>query len=95
MRMVLCAALAMSTLVALPVSGQETGAGTRAGTVSNNLGGGSTIAYVSPEKAFADWSRNPAMDRSRILLRIADLIERDLEKFARAESPGVPKSVLI
>ena len=54
MRMVLCTAVAMSTLVALPVSGQEIGAGARAGTVSNTLGGGSAIAYVSPEKAFAD-----------------------------------------
>jgi len=37
----------------------------------------------------------PAQDRSRILLRIADLIERDLEKFARAESidTGKPLSL--
>src|SRR5207245_10958082 len=47
------------------------------------------------EQAFADWSRTPAAERSHILLRIADLIERDLEKFARAESidTGKPLSL--
>jgi outer membrane protein len=55
MRMVLFTALAVSTLAVPPVSGQEVGAGTRVGTVSSNLGNSSTvIAYVSPEKAFAD-----------------------------------------
>src|SRR6059058_5833306 len=53
------------------------------------------LAVAAAEKAFADWSRTPAADRSRILLRIADLIERDLEKFARAESidTGKPLSL--
>ena len=44
------------------------------------------LAVAAAEKAFADWSKTPATERSRILLRIADLIERDLEKFSRAES---------
>src|ERR1700741_5209935 len=44
------------------------------------------LAVAAAEKAFADWSRKPAAERSRLLLRIADLIERDLEKLARAES---------
>ena len=39
-------------------------------------------AVVAAEKAFPEWSRLPAAERSRILLRIADLIERDLEKFS-------------
>jgi aminomuconate-semialdehyde/2-hydroxymuconate-6-semialdehyde dehydrogenase len=53
------------------------------------------LAAAAAEKAFVDWSRTPAADRSRILLRIADLIERDLEKFARAESidTGKPLSL--
>ena len=53
------------------------------------------LAVAAAEKAFADWSRTPAAERSRILLRIADLIERDLEKFARAESidTGKPLSL--
>src|SRR4029450_4266093 len=43
-------------------------------------------AVAGAEKAFSDWSKKPAAERSRFLLQIADLIERDLEKFARAES---------
>src|SRR5437762_949634 len=43
-------------------------------------------AVTAAEKAFDSWSKRPASDRSRFLLRIADLIERDLEKLARAES---------
>jgi aminomuconate-semialdehyde/2-hydroxymuconate-6-semialdehyde dehydrogenase len=53
------------------------------------------LAVAAAEKAFAEWSRISATDRSRILLRIADFIERDLEKLARAESidTGKPLSL--
>ena len=53
------------------------------------------LAVAAAEKAFVDWSKTPAADRSGLLLRIADLIERDLEKFARAESidTGKPLSL--
>ena len=53
------------------------------------------LAVAAAEKAFPSWARTPAADRSRILLRIADLIDRDLEKFARAESidTGKPLSL--
>jgi aminomuconate-semialdehyde/2-hydroxymuconate-6-semialdehyde dehydrogenase len=53
------------------------------------------LAVGAAEKAFDDWSRTSATDRSPILLRIADLIERDLEKLARAESidTGKPLSL--
>jgi len=53
------------------------------------------LAVAAAEKAFADWSKKSAVERSRILLRIADLIERDLEKLARAESidTGKPLSL--
>jgi aminomuconate-semialdehyde/2-hydroxymuconate-6-semialdehyde dehydrogenase len=53
------------------------------------------LAVTAAEKAFSDWSRTSASDRSRILVRIADLIERDLEKLARAESidTGKPLSL--
>ena len=52
-------------------------------------------AVAAAEKAFVEWSAMPAMERSRLLLRIADLIERDLEKLARAESidTGKPLSL--
>src|SRR6202022_117665 len=53
------------------------------------------LAVAAAEKAFVDWSKKPAAERSKILLRIADLIERDLEKLARAESidTGKPLSL--
>src|SRR5947207_1536576 len=53
------------------------------------------LAVTAAERAFPTWSKTPAADRSRILLRIADLIERDLEKLARAESidTGKPLSL--
>jgi aminomuconate-semialdehyde/2-hydroxymuconate-6-semialdehyde dehydrogenase len=53
------------------------------------------LAVAAAEKAFVDWSRKPAVERSKILLGIADLIERDLERFARAESidTGKPLSL--
>ena len=52
-------------------------------------------AVAAAEKAFVDWSKKSAAERSKFLLRIADLIERDLEKFARAESidTGKPLSL--
>jgi aminomuconate-semialdehyde/2-hydroxymuconate-6-semialdehyde dehydrogenase len=53
------------------------------------------LAVAAAEKTFVDWSKKPAAERSKILLRIADLIERDLEKLARAESidTGKPLSL--
>src|SRR6184192_553331 len=53
------------------------------------------LAVAAAEKAFAEWSQTSATDRSRILLRIADLIERDLEKLSSAESidTGKPLSL--
>ena len=51
------------------------------------------LAVTAGEKAFVDWSKKPATERSRFLLRIADLIERDLEKFSRAESIDTGKPI--
>lgn len=42
-------------------------------------------AVVAAEAAFPKWSTTPAAERSRVLLRLAELIERDTEKLARAE----------
>ncbi|MEO6971179.1 MAG: aldehyde dehydrogenase, partial [Chthoniobacterales bacterium] len=52
-------------------------------------------AVAAAEQAFSAWSRTTAAERSRILLRIAELIDRDLEKLARAESidTGKPLSL--
>ncbi|HEX4665702.1 MAG TPA: aldehyde dehydrogenase [Chthoniobacterales bacterium] len=52
-------------------------------------------AVAAAEKAFPGWSRTPAAERSRILLRIAELIDRDLEKFARAESIDTGKPLAL
>lgn len=43
-------------------------------------------AVAAADKALPAWSRMAAMDRGRILLRLADLIERDAEELARLES---------
>src|SRR5437868_1808310 len=43
-------------------------------------------AVAAAERAFPAWSGAGAAERSRVLRRIARLIERDLEKLARAES---------
>ena len=51
------------------------------------------VAVRAAEAAFASWSKMPGQKRSQILLRIADLIERDLEKFARAESIDTGKPI--
>src|SRR4029079_6479052 len=51
------------------------------------------LAVAAAEKAFRDWSKKTAVERSNFLLRIAELIERDLEKFARAESIDTGKPI--
>jgi len=53
------------------------------------------LAVAAAEKAFGSWSKVSAADRSRVLLRIADLIERDLEKLARAESIDTGKPLAL
>ena len=43
-------------------------------------------AVHAAKAAFAGWSRTPAEQRSRVLLKLADLIEQNLEELARTES---------
>jgi aminomuconate-semialdehyde/2-hydroxymuconate-6-semialdehyde dehydrogenase len=50
-------------------------------------------AVTAAEKAFPAWSKTATADRSGLLLRIAALIERDLDKLARAESIDTGKPV--
>jgi len=52
-------------------------------------------AVTAAERAFAAWSRASIDERSRVLLRIADLIHENLDELARAESidSGKPLSV--
>ena len=44
------------------------------------------LALEAAEKAFKSWSTTPAEKRSRILLKVAELIENNLDSLARAES---------
>ena len=44
------------------------------------------MAYTAAENAFATWANLPSAQRAQILSKIADLIDRDLEKLALAES---------
>ncbi len=50
-------------------------------------------ATEAAKRAFAKWSTTPAKDRSAILIKIAGLIERDLDKLALAESIDQGKPV--
>lgn len=44
------------------------------------------LATKAAKEAFGDWSGRPASERSKIMIKVADLIESRLESFARAES---------
>lgn len=48
-------------------------------------------AIQAASKAFADWSKMKAVERSQILNRIADLVEKNLDELARAETEDVGK----
>jgi aminomuconate-semialdehyde/2-hydroxymuconate-6-semialdehyde dehydrogenase len=52
-------------------------------------------AVAAAVDAFPAWSQVPVADRSRYLLRMADLIEEDLERFARAESVDTGKPITL
>lgn len=52
-------------------------------------------AVVAAADAFQSWRRTPAAERSRILLRLAELVERDLERFALAESVDSGKPLTV
>lgn len=43
-------------------------------------------AVSAASDAFADWSKRPAAERSRLMLKIADLIDANLDRLAKAES---------
>ncbi|WBA41305.1 aldehyde dehydrogenase [Hymenobacter canadensis] len=50
-------------------------------------------ATAAAEAALPAWRRLPAEDRGRLLVRISELIERDLERLAQAESQDNGKPV--
>ncbi len=50
-------------------------------------------AVDAAKRAFPAWAATPPAERSRLLLRLADLIDRDLERLARAESIDTGKPI--
>jgi len=50
-------------------------------------------AVAAAREAFPSWSRTPAAERSRLLLKLADLIEQNLEQLARLESEDNGKTI--
>ena len=52
-------------------------------------------AVRAANAAFPAWSRTPVAERSKLLLRLADLIEQNLEELARLESRDNGKTVTL
>ncbi|MGH8371792.1 MAG: aldehyde dehydrogenase [Gammaproteobacteria bacterium] len=52
-------------------------------------------AVAAAKRAFPAWSATPAETRSQWLLKLAELVERDLEKLVRAESVDSGKPVAL
>ncbi|OIQ27995.1 MAG: 2-hydroxymuconic semialdehyde dehydrogenase [Bacteroidetes bacterium MedPE-SWsnd-G2] len=50
-------------------------------------------AYKAAETAFPEWSTSTLEERSKIMLRIAELLDENLQKFAEAESKDNGKPV--
>jgi aminomuconate-semialdehyde/2-hydroxymuconate-6-semialdehyde dehydrogenase len=44
------------------------------------------LAVQAAETSFPEWSTTPALEKSKILLKISELIENNLDEFAKAES---------
>ena len=54
-----------------------------------------SLAAEAASRAFGGWAATPAVERSRVLLRIADLIDRQLEPLALAESRDTGKPITL
>ncbi|KAF9404008.1 hypothetical protein BGZ94_004407, partial [Podila epigama] len=51
------------------------------------------LAFAAASAAYKSWSKTSRTERSRIMYKIADLIEARLDEFARAESKDQGKPV--
>lgn len=63
------------------------------GMVAESDGRDVDAAVAAARRAFGGWAGTPAAERSRILLRLADLIEANLERLAQAESADTGKPI--
>lgn len=52
-------------------------------------------AVAAASRAFPEWSARPADERAALLMRLADLVERDLDAFALAESENTGKPLAL
>ncbi|MCK7590165.1 aldehyde dehydrogenase [Subsaxibacter sp. CAU 1640] len=52
-------------------------------------------AYIAAKSAFPSWSQTTLEERSRILIKISELLEANLQRFAEAESKDNGKPVLL
>src|SRR5690606_24789231 len=50
-------------------------------------------AYIAAKSAFLNWSQTTLEERSRILIKISELLEANLQRFAEAESKDNGKPV--
>jgi len=85
---------------ALPISGQwldniEPSTGEAYSQLPDSDERDVQVAVEAAERAFPDWSKTPAHERSRILLKIAELIESNLDVLARAESIDSGKPITL
>ncbi len=63
------------------------------GTIPNSTKEDVALAYKAASDAFPEWSNKTLEDRSRILIRISELLEANLERFANAEAKDNGKPV--
>ena len=70
--------------------------GTVVATVAEGSGDDTVAAIAAARAAFDDgtWPATPAAERGQVLLRVADLLERDRDAYARAESLDTGKRLV-
>ncbi|MDX6353166.1 MAG: betaine-aldehyde dehydrogenase [Streptomyces sp.] len=70
--------------------------GTLSATVAEATGADTVAAIEAARRAFDDgpWPRTPERERGALLLRVADILERDAKEFARAESLDTGKRLV-
>ncbi|ETK31490.1 betaine-aldehyde dehydrogenase [Microbispora sp. ATCC PTA-5024] len=70
--------------------------GTLAATVSEAIRADTESAIAAAREAFDEgpWPRTPEVERGRLLLRVADLLERDRKEIATAESTDTGKRLV-
>ena len=63
------------------------------GKIPNSSSEDVDIAYIAAKTAFQEWSQTTLEARSRILLKISELLEANLQRFVEAESKDNGKPV--